>query len=261
MKLISRFIPLRVSIEDENLGLNYTEHGESVGSAQLKKALDSQISSSISFAGPLDVASNDEHSELAASMNQLLQKHEQSRREIHLSERRFHNFAETASNWLWETDSNLNITFFNASNKGDRSLNVIGQPLLEVLNIEPPEDSVIQQCIAEREAMGTFEAQLQTGNKESPVVVEVRGVPYSNLQGGFSGYRGTITDITLRKVAENRATFLSMHDDLTGLMNRRALNSKLPQILADADKTGLSVVIAGIDLDGFKAVNLSLIHI
>ena len=148
LKLISRFIPLRVSIEDENLGLNYTEHGESVGSAQLKKALDSQISSSISFAGPLDVASNDEHSELAASMNQLLHKHEQSRKEIHLSERRFHNFAETASNWLWETDSNLNITFFNASNKGDRSLNVIGQPLLEVLNIEPPEDSVIQQCIA-----------------------------------------------------------------------------------------------------------------
>ena len=255
LKLISRFIPLRVSIEDENLGLNYTEHGESVGSAQLKKALDSQITNTVSFAGPLDVASNDEHSELAASMNQLLHKHEQSRKEIHLSERRFHNFAETASNWLWETDSNLNITFFNTNDKSDRSLHVIGQPLLEVLNIESPEDSVIQQCIVRHEAMGAFEAKLQTGNKESTVVVEVRGVPYNNLQGEFNGYRGTITDITLRKVAENRATFLSMHDDLTGLMNRRALNSKLPKILAAADESGLSVVIAGIDLDGFKAVN------
>ena len=65
LKLISYFIPLRVSVEDEDLGLNYTEHGESIGAAQLKKALDSQINSTISFAGPLDVASNDEHSELA----------------------------------------------------------------------------------------------------------------------------------------------------------------------------------------------------
>ena len=51
-----------------------------------------------------------------------------------------------------------------------------------------------------------------------------------------------------------------MHDDLTGMMNRRALNNKLPQVLKAADITGLSVVIAGIDLDGFKAVNDNFGH-
>ena len=260
LKLISYFTPLRVSVEDEDLGLNYTEHGESVGAAQLKKALDSQINSTISFAGPLDVASNDEHSELAASMNQLLQKHEQTQKEIRLSEKRFHNFAETASNWLWETDNNLIITFFNANAKSDSNPDVVSKPLLEVLNIESTESSAIKQRIAERQSMGTFEAQLKIQNKETPAVVEVRGVPYYSLQGDFKGYRGTITDITLRKVAENRATFLSMHDDLTGMMNRRALNNKLPEILTAADKTGLSVVIAGIDLDGFKAVNDNFGH-
>ncbi len=260
LKLISYFTPLRVSVEDEDLGLNYTEHGESVGAAQLKKALDSQIKSNISFAAPLDVASNDEHSELASSMNQLLHKHEQTQKEIRLSERRFHNFAETASNWLWETDDELKITFFNANTKNDSSMDVIGQPLLEVLDISPPENSVIRQHFSERQATGAFEAQLQTDNKASPDIVEVRGVPYHNLQGEFTGYRGTITDITLRKVAENRATFLSMHDDLTGMMNRRALNNKLPQVLEAADKSGLSAVIAGIDLDGFKAINDNFGH-
>jgi len=260
LKLISYFIPLRVSVEDEELGLNYTEHGESVGAAQLKKALDSQIQSNISFAAPLDVASNDEHSDLAASMNQLLQKHEQTQSEIRLSEKRFHNFAETASNWLWETDNNLNITYFNANTKRNSSPDVIGQPLLEVLDIEPHEGSVVRKSIAERSATGAFEAKLQTDDKENPLVVEVRGVPYYNLQEELCGYRGTITDITLRKAAENRATFLSMHDDLTGMMNRRALNNKLPQVLKTADITGLSVVIAGIDLDGFKAVNDNFGH-
>ena len=132
LKIVSYFIEIRVSVDDEKLGLNYTEHGESVGSAQLKRALDSQIKDNISFGAPLDVASNDEHSELAASMNQLLHKHEQTQKNIRLSEKRFQNFAETASNWLWETDDTLKLTFFNASTKSDSAkINVLNKPLLE----------------------------------------------------------------------------------------------------------------------------------
>jgi len=261
LKLMSYFIDIRVSVDDEKLGLNYTEHGESVGSAQLKRALDSQINDHISFGSPLDVASNDEHSELAASMNQLLEKHEQTQRNIRLSEKRFQNFAETASNWLWETDDTLKLTFFNASTKNDSAkINALNKPLLELLDITPLENTAVRRCIAERKATGVFEARMQTDKTRNSVVVELRGVPYYNLAGDFKGYRGTITDITPRKAAENRAVFLSMHDDLTGLMNRRALNDKLPKILAASDQSGLTTVIAGIDLDGFKAVNDNFGH-
>ena len=263
LKLISLFTPIRVSVDDEKLGLNYTEHGESIGSAQLKKALDSQISNNMNFSGPLDIASNDEHSELAESMNQLLEKHEQNEKQIRLSAKRFQNFAETASNWLFETNQNLEITFFNSSEKEDidfGGMNVLNKPLLEILTIDALENAEIKRCIAEQQPTGVFEARMQTQDTQNPTVVEIRGVPFYTLSGEYKGYRGTISDITPRKAAENHAVFLSLHDDLTGLMNRRALNNKLPQILKAADQSGTTAVIAGIDLDGFKTVNDTFGH-
>ena len=261
LKLVSYFINIRVSAEDEKLGLNYTEHGESVGSEQLRRALDSQIKSNISFAAPLDVASNDEHSELAASMNQLLDKHEKTQKQIQLSEDRFKNFAETASNWLWETDEQLRVTFFNASSITDmHHTDAINKPLLDLFVVDATEETTLRNCIAERKATGVFEARMQNTGDSHSAVVELRGVPYYSPENQFIGYRGTVTDITSRKAAENRAVFLSMHDDLTGLMNRRALNDKLPKILATADQSGQTAVIAGIDLDGFKAVNDNFGH-
>ncbi|MEO1574997.1 MAG: EAL domain-containing protein [Pseudomonadota bacterium] len=46
-----------------------------------------------------------------------------------------------------------------------------------------------------------------------------------------------------------------MHDDLTGLPNRRALVMQLDEVLASSNAEGKHVVLAGIDLDGFKTIN------
>ena len=121
--LIGKVTAIRVSEQDEKLGLNFTEHGESVGSARLQHAIDTRISDHTNFSSPLDVASNDEHSELAASMNELLEKHEQIQEQVRLSEKRFINFAQTASNWLWETDENLQLSFFNANSTDSEHVN------------------------------------------------------------------------------------------------------------------------------------------
>ena len=256
LTLIGKFTNIRVSVEDEKLGLNYTEHGESVGTARLQQALDSQTTESVRFGTPLDVASNDEHSDLAASMNKLLVKHEQHQKQIKLSERRFHHFAQTASNWLWETDENLLLTFFSA-NSGDNEVgtSLLGKPLLELLKIDEMDNISVRRHLQDQKATGVFEARMQLDNTSQMALVEIRGVPFYSLAGEFEGYRGSISDITPRKAAENRAVFLSMHDDLTGLPNRRAMNDQIPRILAAAEQSGLTAVIAGVDLDGFKAVN------
>ncbi len=258
LTLIGKVTRLRVSVQDEKIGLNYTEHGESIGSERLQKALNSHIAGQVGFGAPLDVASNDENSELAASMNALLTKHEEAKKQIRLSEKRFQHFAQTSSNWLWETNSDLEFTFFSANSKENdynELADVITKPFLDVLTIETQDEKPVRRNVAERKATGTFEARLQFTDQPGAALVEVRGVPYYSQRGNFSGYRGTISDITPRKAAENRAVFLSMHDDLTGLLNRRALNDRLPGILAAADQSGLTAVIAGVDLDGFKAVN------
>jgi len=69
-----------------------------------------------------------------------------------------------------------------------------------------------------------------------------------------------VVDVTARKAAEARATFLAMHDELTRLPSRRALNASLPQMLKLADKNQTCVSLAGIDLDGFKKINDSFGH-
>jgi PAS domain S-box-containing protein len=62
-------------------------------------------------------------------------------------------------------------------------------------------------------------------------------------------------DITERRAAEERLTFLALHDPLTGLANRRLLFDHLSVALARAERSGRLVAVLYVDLDAFKAVN------
>lgn len=64
-------------------------------------------------------------------------------------------------------------------------------------------------------------------------------------------------DITERRLAEERLLGLALHDDLTGLPNRRLLMERCDQVFAVARsaRSGTCVTALFIDLDGFKAVN------
>ena len=264
--LVRRFSTLRVSEEDERLGLNYTEHGESIGSGRLQLALESRIQGTKGFSDRFDVASNDENSELAAAMNQLLDKHDAARKQIHLSEKRFQHFAETASDWLWETDDQLQLITINTNSVSqptgpDLQLDAaIGKHIFELLEVAEQDNVQLQRCLDKLQATNSFEAKIKAADGTHYAIVEVRGVPYYSVTGTFKGYRGTICDITPRKAAENRAVFLSLHDELTGLPNRRALSDRLKNLLRAAEQSGLAAVIAGVDLDGFKSVNDSYGH-
>lgn len=68
------------------------------------------------------------------------------------------------------------------------------------------------------------------------------------------------TDITKRKMAEERINHLANYDPLTGLANRNLLQDRLSQVIAHAHRHSDSLALLFLDLDYFKIVNDSLGH-
>jgi diguanylate cyclase (GGDEF)-like protein len=85
------------------------------------------------------------------------------------------------------------------------------------------------------------------------------GRPFKDLEGGFAGYIGSCTDITDRKAHEEELVFQATHDLLTGLPNRRVLETDLPRVIARTSR-GVDSVVLVMDLDRFKNVNDTFGH-
>lgn len=79
-------------------------------------------------------------------------------------------------------------------------------------------------------------------------------------QGHASHYVATLTDITLRKQAEDEIHNLAFYDPLTGLPNRRLLLERLQQTVDSAGRSGNEGALLFIDLDNFKTLNDTLGH-
>jgi two-component system CheB/CheR fusion protein len=66
---------------------------------------------------------------------------------------------------------------------------------------------------------------------------------------------GIYTDITQMKRSEEAVRILAQHDALTGLPNRRLMNDRLAQAIAQARRNQEMVGLLLIDLDDFKPIN------
>ncbi len=69
-----------------------------------------------------------------------------------------------------------------------------------------------------------------------------------------------LMDITERKRAEARLTFMAQHDALTGLPNRSLLRQRMDKILLHARRSSDTAAVLMLGLDNFKAVNDTLGH-
>jgi diguanylate cyclase (GGDEF)-like protein/PAS domain S-box-containing protein len=69
-----------------------------------------------------------------------------------------------------------------------------------------------------------------------------------------------LIDITERKRAEARLSFMAQHDGLTGLPNRNLLRQRMDEILLHARRSSDKAAVLILGLDNFKAVNDTLGH-
>tara|TARA_Y100001956_G_scaffold77086_1_gene87008 strand:+ start:3293 stop:4651 length:1359 start_codon:yes stop_codon:yes gene_type:complete len=110
-------------------------------------------------------------------------------------------------------------------------------------------------------AKGNFDAKVDTESMDS----EFKGIAFFFNQMTISLRESTVTKHELEeevkrqtmqlKKKQEQLIFLSEHDPLTGLYNRRAFDKSLENAIVKANRTGCKLAILFIDLDDFKVVN------
>ncbi len=91
--------------------------------------------------------------------------------------------------------------------------------------------------------------------------MQVRGLVVREAKGKAYRMAGSQSEITDRKLAEERLLHGALHDSLTGLPNRALMMDRIGQALARMEGSGeLSFALVILDLDRFMVVNENLGH-
>src|SRR6266540_2105231 len=114
------------------------------------------------------------------------------------SEAKFRDYAETASDWLWETGPDHKFTQLTEDAFGSDPAGGIGTAGWEHavdLETEPEKWRLVRATLASRKPFWDFVYCSVDGNG-SPMYVKASGKPVFDTNGEFRGYRGTGTDVT-----------------------------------------------------------------
>ncbi len=137
---------------------------------------------------------------------------------------------------------------------GYRRDEIIGQHLLQF--IHPQDQEAVRRYMAQgREDIYEIAVRHKSG---AIVALEVIGKTMPQAAGG---YRVVVArDATARRQAQQRAEFLTWHDALTQLPNRRHLMLQLERLQHRAQVGPIQAALLFLDLDHFRTVNESLGH-
>ncbi|MNF56438.1 Phytochrome-like protein cph2 [compost metagenome] len=183
-----------------------------------------------------------------------------SQRALATSEARFRDVAEAASDWIWEVDGELRLTYLSARFQavtGHAESDWLGRPIDEFIECPGGLSTWLSKCKS-RAANGTRQCHYRARDGRLRTCrLAMRAIADAQPAGG---YRGTVSDISEEVEARARIEHLSLHDALTGLPNRSRMQEFLEGKLKARPTADKPLVMLSLDLDRFKQVNDSSGH-
>ena len=193
--------------------------------------------------------------------NKVFQRTEQ----LHKSEQKYRSLVENLNDEYFFYQHDLEGVF---SYLSPSITTILGYSITEFLQhystyqTDHPNNALIddytKRCL-NGEKIPAYEVELfdKQGNKRC---IEVLESPVYNDAGQCIGIEGIAHDITLLKQAQDRLSWLSYYDDLTGLANRRLFLDRFEQTLILAHRHTNSTALLFLDINRFKIVNDNLGH-
>lgn len=135
---------------------------------------------------------------------------------------------------------------------------IIGQQLTAVLNSGAQSgDSILPLVEAGEDAQWEQWCKSKTGRRYA---ARISLSAIRTATGEVQQYIAIVSDITQRKLDEEKIIYQANYDQLTGLPNRTLFMDRLTRRVLEGKRAKTSVGLMFIDLDGFKAINDTLGH-
>lgn len=176
----------------------------------------------------------DELDQVVTAINDMCADLANSYEGLRASEARFKDFAEGATDWCWEMDSDLRYSFISLSHQhysGVPAEGVIGHthpelyarvlPKLDAHEVEHWQH--FNRLLETRQTFRNFEHKWVRPDGEVSYFL-LSGKPVFDAHGNFAGYRGVGSDITERKRHEER-----LREDLEQLVEERTTELRAAQ--------------------------------
>lgn len=161
---------------------------------------------------------------------------------------------------IWEFDHGSGASFWNDTLRALLGRSAGPSSAAELLAQVHPEDrGGVLQLLVDRmpipEDFSPQEIRMQHADGRW-LWVEIRGKTVEcDPDGGPLRSIGTVADIGERKAAAEYIEYLSTHDTLTGLPNRRLLMESLQRAVADGAQGGSHVGVVVLELERLRAIN------
>jgi diguanylate cyclase (GGDEF)-like protein/PAS domain S-box-containing protein len=193
--------------------------------------------------------------------------HQRAMRALALSEERYALATRASSAGIWDWDLVHDRMY-----RSPRWHAILGHPGREDENspaawfdlVHPDDLSALRRRIDVhlREESPLLECELRMRHTDgSWRWIHVRGLAIRDLNGEATRLAGSLSDITQRRVAEDRLRDGALHDALTALPNRTLFMDRVDQVLRRAVRDpSVGCAVLFVDIDSFKLVNDSVSH-